>query len=96
MAGTKAGGLKAAAKNLSKDPDFYRKIGGKGGRNGKTGGYGAYIQCNCNIIKYPHHKAQCSGVKGGTISRRNYKKKEEVVYEPSPQELSVAHSAGAA
>ena len=32
MAGTKAGGLKAAQKNISKDPNFYAKIGAKGGR----------------------------------------------------------------
>ena len=32
MAGTKAGGMKAAAKNLAKDPNFYAKIGAKGGR----------------------------------------------------------------
>lgn len=38
MAGTKAGGKKAAQKNLAKDPNFYAKIGAKGGRNGRTGG----------------------------------------------------------
>ena len=38
MAGTKAGGQKAAAKNLAKDPNFYAKIGAKGGKNGTTGG----------------------------------------------------------
>lgn len=31
MAGTKLGGQKAAAKNLANDPDFYTKIGAKGG-----------------------------------------------------------------
>ena len=36
MAGTKAGGLKAAQKNLARDPDFYAKIGRKGGKNGRT------------------------------------------------------------
>ena len=41
MAGTKAGGLKAAQKNLQKDPNFYAKIGAKGGRNGHTGGFAA-------------------------------------------------------
>ena len=30
MAGTKAGGQKAAAKNLQRDPEFYAKIGRKG------------------------------------------------------------------
>ena len=41
MAGTKAGGQKAAAKNLANDPDFYKRIGSKGGRNGNTGGFAA-------------------------------------------------------
>lgn len=31
MAGNRSGGLKAAQKNLASDPDFYRKIGAKGG-----------------------------------------------------------------
>jgi general stress protein YciG len=59
MAGTKAGGLKAAAANKAKDPDFYAKIGAKGGKNGKTGGFAA----NPNL-------ARIAGAKGGRISRR--------------------------
>lgn len=59
MAGTKAGGLKAAAKNLQKDPNFYAKIGAKGGRNGKTGGFAANPEL-----------ARIAGAKGGRISRR--------------------------
>lgn len=59
MAGTKAGGLKAAAKNKSKDPNFYAKIGAKGGRNGKTGGFAANPEL-----------ARIAGAKGGRISRR--------------------------
>jgi general stress protein YciG len=59
MAGTKAGGLKAAAKNLQKDPNFYAKIGAKGGRNGRTGGFAA----NPDL-------ARIAGAKGGRISRR--------------------------
>jgi uncharacterized protein len=59
MAGTKAGGLKAAAKNLQKDPAFYAKIGAKGGRNGRTGGFAA----NPDL-------ARIAGAKGGRISRR--------------------------
>ena len=34
MAGNKIGGQKAAAKNRANDPDFYAKIGAKGGKNG--------------------------------------------------------------
>ena len=59
MAGTKAGGLKAAQKNLQKDPNFYAKIGAKGGKNGRTGGFAANPQL-----------ARIAGAKGGRISRR--------------------------
>ncbi|HEX7484353.1 MAG TPA: hypothetical protein VF281_04370 [Candidatus Saccharimonadales bacterium] len=59
MAGTKAGGQKAAAKNLAKDPNFYAKIGAKGGRLGHTGGFAA----NPDL-------ARIAGAKGGRISRR--------------------------
>lgn len=59
MAGTKAGGVKAAQKNLARDPDFYAKIGRKGGRNGRTGGFAANPQL-----------ARIAGAKGGRISRR--------------------------
>lgn len=59
MAGTKAGGLKAAKKNLARDPNFYAKIGTKGGKNGKTGGFAANPAL-----------ARIAGAKGGKISRR--------------------------
>ena len=59
MAGTVAGGKKAAAKNLSKDPNFYAKIGAKGGKNGRTGGFAANPEL-----------ARIAGAKGGRISRR--------------------------
>lgn len=60
MAGTKAGGQKAAARNLANDPNFYRKIGRVGGRNGHTGGFAANPEL-----------ARIAGAKGGRISRRN-------------------------
>jgi general stress protein YciG len=59
MAGTKAGGMKAAAKNLQRDPSFYAKIGAKGGKNGHTGGFAANPEL-----------ARIAGAKGGRISRR--------------------------
>ena len=59
MAGTKAGGKLAAQKNLAKDPNFYAKIGAKGGRNGRTGGFAANPEL-----------ARIAGAKGGRISRR--------------------------
>ena len=64
MAGTAAGGKKAAAKNLQRDPDFYAKIGARGGRNGHTGGFAANPEL-----------ARIAGKKGGEISRRRSTKK---------------------
>jgi general stress protein YciG len=62
MAGTKEGGRKAAAKNLQRDPDFYAKIGRRGGQNGHTGGFAANPEL-----------ARVAGAKGGRISRRRKK-----------------------
>lgn len=62
MAGTQAGGMKAAQKNLAKDPNFYAKIGRKGGQNGHTGGFAANPKL-----------AAIAGAKGGRISRRTKK-----------------------
>jgi general stress protein YciG len=81
MAGTKEGGKKAAAKNEAREPGFYARIGGKGGRNGNTGGFAAYVPCNgkCgldHILGMDHTIAQCAGYKGGMKSRRKYVKKE--------------------
>ncbi len=60
MAGTKAGGMKAAATNKSKHgADFYAKIGSKGGQAGHTGGFAANPAL-----------ARIAGAKGGKISRR--------------------------
>lgn len=81
MAGTKLGGQKAAAKNLAKDPEFYRKIGSKGGRNGRTGGFAA----NPDL-------ARIAGAKGGRISRRS--KMKEVVDEQGTRELPAQHAEG--
>lgn len=60
MAGTKAGGAKAAATNKAKyGKDFYSRIGQKGGKNGTTGGFAANREL-----------AKIAGQKGGRISRR--------------------------
>jgi general stress protein YciG len=59
MAGTKAGAAKAVARIKAKDPDFFAKIGAKGGRNGTTGGFAANPEL-----------ARIAGAKGGRISRR--------------------------
>ena len=65
MAGNRAGGLKAAKKNLERDPDFYKKIGSKGGKNGHTGGFAA----NPGL-------ARLAGAKGGKKSRRGPAKRD--------------------
>jgi uncharacterized protein len=63
MAGTKAGGQAAATTNKAKyGPDFYAKIGAKGGRQGRTGGF--YVN---------RELARLAGAKGGRISRRSKK-----------------------
>lgn len=60
MAGTKAGGMKAAATNKARHgSDFYAKIGAKGGQMGNTGGFAANREL-----------ARIAGAKGGRISRR--------------------------
>lgn len=62
MPGTREGGKKAAARNKAKDPNFYARIGAKGGRNGRTGGFAANPAL-----------ARVAGAKGGRISRRGKK-----------------------
>lgn len=60
MAGTKAGGLKAAATNIERHgKDFYKEVGRKGGKAGNTGGFAANPKL-----------AKIAGRKGGLISRR--------------------------
>lgn len=63
MAGTREGGLKAAATNrLRHGDDFYIRMGTKGGKKGKTGGFAANREL-----------ARIAGRKGGQISRRRKK-----------------------
>lgn len=67
MAGTKAGGLKAAATNKAKYGDgFYANIGRKGGQNGHTGGFAANPAL-----------ARIAGAKGGRKSKRGPAKKKD-------------------
>lgn len=72
MAGTKAGGAKAAATNIARHGrGFYAKIGRKGGRNGHTGGFAANPEL-----------ARIAGAKGGKISKRGPAKKKPASSEP--------------
>ncbi len=60
MAGTRDGGVAAAKTNKTRHgKDFYARIGAKGGRNGRTGGFAANREL-----------ARKAGAKGGSISRR--------------------------
>jgi hypothetical protein len=72
MAGTKIGGLKAAAQNkLRHGEDFYKRIGAIGGRNGHTGGFAA-----------DRELASRAGRVGGFRSRRRSKQKlKRVAYQ---------------
>ena len=60
MAGTRAGGIKAAATNLERHgADFYSRIGTKGGMMGHTGGFAANPEL-----------AKRAGAIGGRLSSR--------------------------
>lgn len=61
MAGTREGGLKAAATNKKRHgSDFYARIGEKGGERGHTGGFYA-----------DRDLARRAGARGGRVSRRH-------------------------
>lgn len=67
MAGTKAGGLKAAQTiKIKYSHDFYAEIGRKGGRNGHTGGFYSNPEL-----------ARIAGAKGGRKSKRGPAKKKD-------------------
>lgn len=68
MAGNRVGGLKAAAKNLERDPEFYAKIGAKGGKAGHTGGF-ADDSVGADGLT-GRERARIAGQKGGKISKR--------------------------
>jgi hypothetical protein len=72
MAGTKAGGKAAAATNKAKyGPDFYAKIGGKGGALGRTGGFASDKKGADGLTG--RERAIEKGRLGGRISRRTKK-----------------------
>lgn len=60
MSGTLSGGKQAAKTNKERHgDDFYAKIGAKGGKNSKTGGFYANREL-----------ARIAGAKGGRVSKR--------------------------
>lgn len=67
MAGTKAGGKKAAETNKERyGKDFYAMIGRRGGQNGHDGGFAANREL-----------AKIAGAKGGKKSKRGPAKKKD-------------------
>lgn len=79
MAGNAIGGQKAKLKNLARDPNFYAKIGAKGGKNGHTGGFAANPAL-----------ARVAGAKGGRISRRKKPVVVQVQVETSEDDALIA------
>lgn len=75
-AGTKIGGQRAAEKNLANDPDFYKKIGKIGGKNGNIGGFKSDKVGKDGLTGY--ERAVVVRSKGGTVSRRRPKIVEEL------------------
>lgn len=69
MAGTKAGGIKAA-KTIAKKhgKDFYSRIGRMGGENGHTGGFASETKGKDGLTG--PERARIAGAKGGAISKR--------------------------
>lgn len=65
MAGTAIGGNKAYEKNIASDPQFYVKIGQRGGI--------AYHSKPRGFAFMTHAQASAAGRKGGLRSRRNVK-----------------------
>ena len=68
MSGTKEGSKKAVAKILAKDPDFFKKIGQKGGANGHTGGFASHEIGLDGRTGF--ERARVAGRRGGRKSRR--------------------------
>jgi hypothetical protein len=69
MAGTIEGGRRAAETNMKKyGPDFYKKIGSKGGKSGNTGGFASALIGNDGLTGY--ERASVFGAVGGRVSRR--------------------------
>lgn len=74
MAGTKAGGMKAAVTNKERYGEgFYARIGRKGGLNSHTGGFASDVIGDDGLTG--KERARIAGRKGGLISRKGLAKK---------------------
>lgn len=78
MAGTKAGGAKAAKTNKERHgDDFYAQIGAKGGRNGHTGGFAANPELARICGAIGGSRSSRAGVKNGEGKSPKRKKTEQ-------------------
>lgn len=77
MAGNCEGARKTVKKILARDPDFYRRIGQKGGRRSTTGGFACSEVGNDGLTGA--ERAKVAGAIGGRISRRGVSKKSTCV-----------------
>lgn len=72
MAGTKKGGMAAAATNKAKyGADFYAMIGAAGGKKGRNGGFASSKKGVDGLTG--RERAARAGALGGRISRRTKK-----------------------
>lgn len=69
MVGTKAGGAKAGKTNKERHgEDFYKIIGAKGGRNGRTGGF-ASNKVGADGLTGPQRAALVGAIGGFRLKR---------------------------
>lgn len=68
MSGNPTGGKKAAQKIKEQDPDFYKKIGQKGGQKSRNGGFASNVVGKDGLTG--RERARLVGAKGGKLSKR--------------------------
>lgn len=73
MTGTPDGGKKAAETNKERwGPDFYKKIGQQGGKQGHGGGFGSDKVGKDGLTG--RERASKAGYKGGIVTKQDYKR----------------------
>ena len=82
MPGTKAGAAKARATILERDPEFFSRIGQKGGQTSRGGGF-ASLEPGSDGLTGPE-RASKYGVYGGRKSRRGPAKPKQQVKQAEP------------
>lgn len=91
MSGTKSGGKKASKTNKERwGNDFYKRIGQKGGRNSKLGGFASEKIGKDGLTG--KERAALAGRKGGLKSRRGKAKKDKEPVKKQPAKKPVRKS----